>query len=36
MLAGETKQGSVYDEFYLDEDALLEQIFDTFYIEVDE
>lgn len=34
MLAGETKKGAVYEEFYLDEDALLETIFDTFYIEV--
>lgn len=34
MLAGETRQGAVYEEFYLDEDALLDTLFNTFYIEV--
>jgi hypothetical protein len=34
MIQGETKQGSVYDEFYVDEDALLDQIFELFYTEV--
>lgn len=34
MLKGTTKQGSVYEEFYVDEEALKDVIFDTFYIEV--
>lgn len=34
MLAGDTRQGAVYEEFYVDEDALLDVIFDTFYTEV--
>lgn len=35
MLPGETKEGSVYDEFYADDDALYELILDTFYTETD-
>lgn len=33
-LDGEIRQGGVYEEFYIDEEALLDTIFDTFYIEV--
>ncbi len=31
---GEPKVGSVYDEFYVDEDALYKLVIDTFYVEV--
>lgn len=31
---GEIKQSGIYEEFYVDDDALLELIFDTFYTEV--
>ena len=31
---GESKAGDVYDEFYVDEEALYELILDTFYTEV--
>jgi len=34
-LAGTVKQGDMYEEFYIDEEALLETIFDTFYVEVE-
>ncbi len=34
MVQGETKQGNVYEEFYVDEDALLDLIFEVFYTEV--
>lgn len=33
-LKGEPKVGTVYDEFYVDEDALYKLIIDTFYVEV--
>ena len=33
-LKGENRVGTVYDEFYVDEDALYELIIDTFYVEV--
>lgn len=33
-LAGTVKQADLYEEFYIDEEALLETIFDTFYVEV--
>lgn len=33
MLKGEAVQGSVYDEIYVDDDALYELILDVFYIE---
>ena len=33
-LEGETKQGSVYEEFYVDDKALLQLVLDTFYLEV--
>lgn len=33
-LSGTIKQGSKYEEFYVDEEALLDTIFDTFYTEV--
>ncbi len=36
MLAGETKQGSVYEEFYVDEEALLDTVLQVFYTEVKE
>lgn len=35
MLSGTVKQGSVYEEFYVDEEALKDLIFDTFYVEED-
>lgn len=35
MVQGEVKQGNVYEEFYVDEDALLDLILELFYIEVD-
>lgn len=35
-LEGETKQGSVYEEFYVDDKALLQLVLDTFYLEVPE
>lgn len=35
-LKGEAKQGEVYDEFYVDDKALLELILDIFYTEVRE
>lgn len=34
MVQGEIRQGSVYEEFYVDEDALLDLIFEEFYTEV--
>lgn len=33
VLQGEAKTGKVYDEFYVDDDALYELILDTFYVE---
>lgn len=33
VLQGEAKTGKVYDEFYVDDDALYELILDTFYME---
>lgn len=33
VLQGEAKAGKVYDEFYVDDDALYELILDTFYME---
>lgn len=33
VLQGEAKSGKVYDEFYVDDDALYELILDTFYME---
>lgn len=33
ILPGESRAGKVYDEFYVDDDALYELILDTFYIE---
>lgn len=33
MLEGEAKKGAVYDEYYVDDDALYELILDTFYTE---
>ena len=33
-LKGEIKQSGIYEEFYVDDDALLELIFDAFYTEV--
>lgn len=36
MLSGKLKQGNAYEEFYVDEDALLDTIFDVFYTEVSE
>lgn len=33
-LKGQAKVGTVYDEFYVDEDALYELIINTFYVEV--
>lgn len=35
-LSGTIKQGSKYEEFYVDEEALLDTIFDIFYMEVDQ
>lgn len=35
-LEGETKQGAVYEEFYVDDEALLQLVLDTFYTEVPE
>lgn len=35
-LAGETKQGEKYEEFYLDEEALYELILEVFYEEVEQ
>lgn len=32
MLKGESKQGSVYDEVYVDDDALYRLILETFYV----
>ena len=34
MVQGEIRQGSVYEEFYADEDALLDLILEVFYTEV--
>lgn len=34
IVQGEAKAGDVYDEFYVDEDALYQMILDTFYTEV--
>ena len=34
IVQGEAKAGDVYDEFYVDEDALYQLILDTFYTEV--
>lgn len=34
MLEGDTKQGTMYEEFYVDEEALLETILEVFYTEV--
>ena len=33
VLQGEAKTGKIYDEFYVDDDALYELILDTFYVE---
>ena len=33
-IQGTTRQGKVYEEFYVDEDALKELILDTFYVEI--
>ena len=35
VLQGETKTGEVYDEVYIDEDALYDLILKTFYTEVE-
>lgn len=36
MLEGDTKQGAVYEEFYADEEALLNTVLEIFYTEVGE
>lgn len=36
MLEGTVQQGTIYEEFYLDEDALQETILEIFYDEVTE
>lgn len=35
MLQGTTKQGAVYEEFYVDEEALMDTVLEVFYREVD-
>lgn len=35
-IEGTTKQGAVYEEFYVDDEALLQLVLDTFYTEVPE
>ena len=34
MIEGEVKEGTVYEEFYADEDKLMNLILDIFYYEV--